>query len=92
MPTGYRITHVFQVADEEEELYQYVETTDVDSWEHVTPATNVMKTRTRSGIWTVSISVAQVNMPKGATIDGKFAGMPRRCPRPRLAVNQTRAT
>jgi hypothetical protein len=46
-PSGYRITHVFQVANEDDESpsHQYVESMDVDTWEHITTAIDVMLTR-----------------------------------------------
>lgn len=71
-PSGYRITHVFQVANEDgaPENLQYVESTDVETWEHITSAIEVMLTRTRAEGWTVSITVAQLNLP-GADIDAR---------------------
>lgn len=69
-PAGYRITHVFQVADEggEDKPLQYVESMDVDTWEHITSAIEVMLTRTRADGWTVSMTVVQLNLP-GADIE-----------------------
>jgi hypothetical protein len=65
-PAGYRITHVFQVANEdgEAEDLQYVESMDVETWEHITPAIDVLLTRTRAEGWTVSMTVAQLNLPR----------------------------
>jgi hypothetical protein len=53
------------VADDEEEPYQYVETMDVESWEHVTPVIDVLMTRMRADGWTMGITVAQVDLPRG---------------------------
>src|SRR3712207_8161827 len=35
---------------------------DIESWEHITPAIDVMLTRTRGDGWTVGLTVAQVNL------------------------------
>jgi hypothetical protein len=71
-PTGYRITHVFQVADDDgkPEDLQYVESMDVETWEHITPTIEVMLTRTRTEGWTVSITVAQTNL-LGEAVDDR---------------------
>jgi hypothetical protein len=62
--TGYCTTHIFEIANEEEELYQYVETMDVETWEHITRAIDVMMIRTRTEGWTVGILVTQLDLPR----------------------------
>ena len=57
------MTHVFQVVDEDEEPYQYVETMDVESRERVTPTIDVLMTRTRADGWTLRFTVAQMGLP-----------------------------
>ena len=53
------------VADGEDEPYQYVETMDVETWEHVTPAIDVLMTRTRAEGWTVGIAVVELDLQRG---------------------------
>ena len=58
--SGYRITHVFQVIDDDgqPEDLQYIEVMEVETWEHVTPTIDTLLTRTHADGWTVGITVS----------------------------------
>jgi hypothetical protein len=49
-PSVYRITHVSEVVDDDEDhgRFQYIESLDVSTWEHITRAIDVLMTRTRA--------------------------------------------
>jgi hypothetical protein len=38
---------------------------DIESWEHITPAIDVLVTRTRAEGWMVGIAVGRVELPQG---------------------------
>lgn len=76
-PSGYRVTHVYQVADEEEsEGMQYVELMDVETWEHIGPAVETLMTRTRADGWTVAITIVQMNLASAPVVEGERRSAP----------------
>jgi hypothetical protein len=45
--------------------FQYVESMDVESWKPITPAIDGLMTWTRADGWTVAITVAELDLPRG---------------------------